>query len=258
MSHVRSLAKRIGVRRKTSRNERRAARYFARQMRALGYEVTVQKFKVAGGTSRNVVAKWPGSRTYPLVVGGHIDTVPRSPGANDNASGVAVVLELARIFAGTGQADWVTFVAFGSEEYDSSYETHHDGSRHYVKKLGRRGRKRLAGMISVDMVADGRPLLVGNSAISGRHRVANSLYNTIRKRSIDVRRITLCDCSDHGPFEHAGVDAAFAYSGTEPDYHSPSDTPPNMEPKDLLRTGRALRFYLAKLDKRYVDWLRSS
>ena len=93
-------------------------------------------------------------------------------------------------------------------------------------------------------VADGRPLLVGHSDIAHKPIVARTVYNKIRKAGIDVDFITLCDCSDHGPFEHAGIPAGFAYSGREPDYHSPSDTPPNLKPDDLMRTGRAVRAFL--------------
>lgn len=256
MIHVRKLARDIGIRVKGTDGERRGAKYTARKLKDFGYEVEMQLFTVDGRTSRNVVARWPGAKRFPLVVGGHIDSVPDSPGANDNASGVAALIELARIFKGTDQANFITFVAFGSEEYGPERTSHHDGSAHFVSELGDRGRRRLAGMISVDMVADGRPLLVGNSAISGRHKVANTLYNKMRKRKISVDRITLCDCSDHGPFEHAGLDAAFAYSGQEPDYHSPSDTVENMKSNDLLRTGRALRFFLLDVSKDMLDRFR--
>lgn len=186
-----------------------------------------------------------------------MDTVPGSPGANDNASGTAVVLELARIFAGTEQARWVHFVAFGAEEYGANRNSHHDGSVAFVRRLGTEGRERLAGMTSVDMIANGRPLLVGNSAIAG-DVVARSLYNKIRRAGIATRFITLCDCSDHGPFEHAGIPASFAYSGQDSNYHSPNDTTPNMKPEDLLRTGRAMRAFVSEIDKRLLGYFRRS
>jgi len=255
MVHVRKLAGDIGVRVRGTRGETRGARYAAERLRALGYEVLVQRFEVDGRTSRNVVASWPGAKRYPFVVGGHMDTVPRSPGANDNASGVAVILELARIFAGRPEARFVKFVAFGAEEYGAD-GTHHVGSTRFVERLGKEGRRRLAGMVSVDMVADGRPLLVGNSGIAS-DVVARTLYRRIRRADIAVRYITLCDCSDHGPFEHAGIPASFAYSGEEPDYHSPSDVVPNMSPDDLARTGRALRAFLRGFDKALLDRFRS-
>lgn len=251
MNHVRKLAGDIGVRVRATRGEYRGSRYIARRFRAMGYNVRIQKFSVDGGTSRNVVAWWPESRRYGFVVGGHMDTVERSPGANDNASGTAVVLELARIFAGTRPSRFVRFVAFGSEEYGSN-GVHHVGSQVYVNRLGRDGRSALAGMTSVDMIADGRPLLVGNSGIAS-DVVARSLYRRIRDAGIDVRYQVLCDCSDHGPFEHAGIPASFAYSGPEPNYHDPSDKVGNMKPGDLLRTGRAMRAFVKAIDR---DMLR--
>ncbi len=254
MVHVRKLATDIGVRVRATRGELRGSRYIADEFRLLGYDVKVQKFEVDGGTSRNVVASWPGSRRYGVVVGGHMDTVSGSPGANDNASGVAVILELARLFAGKEASRSVRFVAFGSEEYGSN-GAHHVGSQVYVNRLGEEGRRRLGGMVSVDMIADGRPLLVGNSGIAD-DVVARTLYRRIRDAGIAVRYHTLCDCSDHGPFEHAGIPASFAYSGPEPNYHEPSDTVPNMDPDDLLRTGRAMRIFVKAVDRDMLERFR--
>ncbi len=254
MRHVRALAARIGVRVRATRGERRGARYVARKFRDLGYNVNVQKFPIDGGTSRNVVAWWPGARKYPFVVGGHMDSVPSSPGANDNASGVAVVLEVARLFAGKPQAEWVRFVAFGSEEYGDDGR-HHIGSTVYVNRLGREGRSRLGGMLSVDMVADGRPLIIGNSGISERV-VARSVYRKVTDAGIATRWRIACDCSDNGPFEHAGTPASYMWSGDEPNYHDSSDTVPNMKPRDLARTGRAVKVFVSQLDKRLIAYYR--
>lgn len=92
-----------------------------------------------GDRSRNVVARWPGSARRGVVLGAHMDTVAKSPGANDNASGVAVLLETARLIAGKEPARWVTLVAFGSQEYGADGR-HHVGSANFVKRLGPRGR----------------------------------------------------------------------------------------------------------------------
>jgi Iap family predicted aminopeptidase len=254
MAHVRKLAGDVGVRVRATEGERRGAGYAAKKLRSFGYEVQIQKFPLDGATSRNVVASWPDGKKYPFVVGGHIDTVPGSPGANDNASGSAVVIELARVFAATKQARFVKFVLFGAEESGAD-RTHHLGSEHYVERLGSTGRERLAGMISVDMIADGRPLLVGNSGIAD-DVVAGTLFNKIDKAGFNVRYITLCDCSDHGPFEHAGIPAAFAYSGTVDYYHSPADTVGKVKPEDVLRTGRAMRSFMKHLGKAMLDRFR--
>ena len=256
MKHVWRLANRIGVRVRGTDGERRGARYIKNELAALGYQVNVQKFSVDGRTSRNVVASWPGVISHPFVVGGHMDTVARSPGANDNASGTAIVIEMARLLRGTDRAKLFRFVAFGSEEYGSNGR-HHIGSEVFVKRLGPTGRERSPGMISVDMVADGRPLIVGNSGMAG-DVVANELYRQVRAAGIKVRFETSCDCSDNGPFERAGIPASYMWSGDEADYHSPSDTVWNMEPADLHRSGRAVRTFLLSLDESDLRRFRNS
>ena len=256
MSHVWKLARQIGVRVRGTKNERLAARYIANKFESYGYRVHIQKFEVDGATSRNVVARWPGVIDHPFVIGGHMDTVAGSPGANDNASGIAVVLEMARLLRDQPKAKLFKFVAFGSEEYGDNGR-HHIGSLVYVNRLGRRGRNRSPGMISVDMVADGRPLLVGHSAIAG-DIVARELYKQIDDAGIGVRRTTFCDCSDNGPFEHAGIPAALMWSGDEPDYHAPSDKVRNLEPRDLVRSGRAVRFFVLSLTHRDLRRFRRS
>ncbi|MDQ3767139.1 MAG: M28 family metallopeptidase, partial [Actinomycetota bacterium] len=243
MSHVRRLAGRIGTRVRGHSGERKAAHYVAGRFRALGYRTHVNTFSVDGAKSRNVVAKWPSSARYGIVLGAHIDTVRGSPGANDNASGVAVLLETARLIAAREPSRWVKLVAFGSEEYGADGR-HHVGSSEFVKRLGARGRRRLAGMMSIDMIADGRPLLTGTSGI-GPPVAARHIFHTVKaKTNIGLRYITFCDCSDHGPFERAGIPATFLYSGEEPDYHSPSDVTKNLVPRDLRRTGRAVRAFV--------------
>jgi hypothetical protein len=254
MRHVRKLAGEIGVRVRATRGERRGARYIANEFREIGYKVNVQKFSVDGGTSRNVVAWWPDAKKYPFVIGGHMDSVQGSPGANDNASGVAVILEMARLFAGTRQARLVRWAAFGSEEYGNN-GVHHVGSDVYVRRLGNKGRSRLAGMLSVDMVADGVPLLIGHSQIA-EPVVARSILRKVEEAGIASRWYESCDCSDNGPFERAGIPAAFMWSGDEPNYHDSSDTVPNMDPNDLARTGRAVRVFARSLNERLLDYYR--
>lgn len=254
MDHIRRLARDIGVRVRGTRGERRGIAYVGRRFRRLGYTTHVQRFKVDGGTSRNLVAWWPGAKKFPLVIGAHIDTVRRAPGANDNASGVAVMLENARLFAGRPQARWIRFVAFGSEEYGSS-GVHHVGSSVYVNRLKEEGRRRLAGMVSVDMIADGRPLIIGTAGI-GPPRVAKTVHRKMQNAGIGVDYEITCDCSDNGPFERAGIPASFLWSGFEPNYHDPSDTVRNLKPRDVERTGRGLRIFMKQVDKGMLSYFR--
>jgi len=254
MDHVRKLAGDIGVRVRATRGEKLGARYIASEFKELGYRVNVQRFDVDNGTSRNVVAWWPDAKKFPFVIGGHMDSVRGAPGANDNASGVAVILEMARLFAGTRQARLVRWVAFGSEEYGSN-GVHHVGSDVYVRRLGAEGRKRLAGMLSVDMIADGSPLLIGHSQMS-EPVVARSVLRKVQDAGISSRWYESCDCSDNGPFERVGIPASFMWSGDEPNYHDSSDTVPNMDPDDLARTGQAVRVFTRSLNNRLLDYYR--
>ena len=255
MKHVRELAGRrgIGVRVRSGPGEFAGSKYIRKKFEALGYKTKVQTFSVDGGTSRNVVAWWPEAKHYGLVVGAHMDTVPRAPGANDNASGVAVMLEMARIAAGRDPVRFVRFVAFGSEEFGTNGK-HHVGSQVYVNRLGKKGRKRLGGMISIDMIADGRPLITGTAGI-GPDVVARTVFNKLRKK-VRMSYQTMCDCSDNGPFERAGIPATFLYSGIEPNYHDPSDTPKNLKKNDMRRTGLGVRSFFKKIDLNMIRRFR--
>jgi len=255
MRHVRRLAGRIGPRVRGTHAEKRAARYFRQRLRDKGYVTNVQRFAVDGGSSRNVVAWWPGARRYPVVLGAHMDTVAGAPGANDNASGVAILIDLARALAGRRHVRNVRLVAFGSEEYGSN-GIHHVGSHVFVRRLGKKGRRRLAGMVSVDMVADGRPLIIGTAGI-GHPVVARTLYRRLKRAGFNVVYRTTCDCSDNGPFELAGIPGAFMWTGIEPNYHDPSDTVANMSRIDLRRSGRAVRRFVTSLDLKTLRQFRT-
>ncbi|HYI43921.1 MAG TPA: M28 family peptidase, partial [Actinomycetota bacterium] len=86
--------------------------------------------------------------------------------------------------------------------------------------------------------------------------VARSVYRKVTEGGIATSWIKSCDCSDHGPFEHAGIPASFMWSGDEPNYHSSSDTPPNMDPNDLARTGRAVRVFVKQLNRQILEYYR--
>jgi acetylornithine deacetylase/succinyl-diaminopimelate desuccinylase-like protein len=94
-----------------------AARYIQATLASSGYAPLAQGFVVDGVSVRNIKVEVPGtSRTSDIVVGAHYDSVRGSPGANDNGSGVAAVLELARRWRDRRPADTVRFVFFVNEE----------------------------------------------------------------------------------------------------------------------------------------------
>lgn len=119
LAHVEMLAGTIGERNVWQYDGlQRAAEYIEGQFRRNGYEPRRQTFDVSRVPVSNVEVTLAGtSRSAEIVVlGAHYDTVSGSPGANDNGTGVAALLELSRRFAGRPQARTIRFVAFVNEE----------------------------------------------------------------------------------------------------------------------------------------------
>jgi Zn-dependent M28 family amino/carboxypeptidase len=129
-----------------------AAQYIEKVLRNVGYEVTEQAFEVESRTVKNLEAVLPGTSLpdHSIVVGGHYDSVLGSPGANDNATGVAAVLEIARLLARRRLARTVRFVAFVNEE-PPFFQTSHMGSWVYANQARRRA-ERVVAMLSLETI----------------------------------------------------------------------------------------------------------
>lgn len=118
-SHVQMLAGQIGER-NIFRHDKlvMAANYIRTTLAGAGYEVKRQTYEVEEKICENVEAEVRDDRRPDeiIVVGAHYDSVQGSPGANDNASGVAAMLALARAFAKTSPTRTLRFVAFTNGE----------------------------------------------------------------------------------------------------------------------------------------------
>ncbi len=140
-AHVRELAGAIGERNVFRPQALRAAAdYIEGTWRAQGYAVSAQTYDAYGVACTNLEVSRPG-RARPgeiLLIGAHYDTVRGCPGANDNGSGVAAMLELSRHFANLTPAITVRFVAFVNEE-PPSFFTGQQGSAVYAKAARGRG-----------------------------------------------------------------------------------------------------------------------
>jgi Zn-dependent M28 family amino/carboxypeptidase len=127
----------------------KAEAYLTAQFRDRGLEVAVHPFEALGGSYRNVIGtRSPRDRQAkeaPLIVGAHYDTVVGSPGADDNASGLAVMLEVADRVRSIPLARPVRFIAFCLEEYDLL------GSVAYAAAL-RAGNQSISGAIILECV----------------------------------------------------------------------------------------------------------
>lgn len=151
MTHVWTLAETIGERNLWRYQAlEAAARYVEATWQTRGYVVTSQTFTVGEKTVRNLAAEIVGA-SHPaeiLVIGAHYDSVLGSPGANDNASGIAAVLEIARLLAGQRFERTVRFVAFVNEE-PPLFQTAHMGSLVYAR-AAHASAEQLVGMMSLE------------------------------------------------------------------------------------------------------------
>lgn len=126
-----------------------------------GLEVTFHYYQDGSQTYKNVVARFPGKKDpgSVLIFCAHYDSHPaalaadgRGPGADDNATGVAVLLEGARMLAAEPVNTPVELVFFSNEERD------HKGSKAFVKDLAAQGR-RIQGVINIDAIGYAQPPL---------------------------------------------------------------------------------------------------
>ncbi len=129
-----------------------AADYIRATLAGAGYEVRLQPYEVAGKICENIEAEVRGENRPDdiIVIGAHYDSVQGSPGANDNASGVAATLALARAFAEATPARTLRFVSFANEE-PPLFQTEHMGSRVYAMRSRERG-ENIVLMLSLETI----------------------------------------------------------------------------------------------------------
>ena len=200
---------------------------------------------VKAGNSPNVIAQsanFDASAPH-VIVGAHLDTVPAAPGAEDNASGISVMLELARDLAAEDRP--VRFIAFGAEEpRGPGDDLHHFGSRAYVRGLDGAERDAMEAMVSLDRVGvEGRgvPLCTGGR---GTTAVRDQLRDAARR--VDVP-YTLCAnnrASDHWSFERNDLPSARVGSQPYAGYHSAGDVPSVVSRTQLERVGTIMLSWL--------------
>ena len=171
----------------------------------------------ASVTAHNVIAR-PESGVCRTLNGGHYDSVPWSPGAYDNASGSAIVLELARAAAAAGLTDHC-FVLWGGEEGGLQ------GSRFQISELTNDEIELLEGVFNYDAAAGpGDPQLIGATALTDQaEAVADGL-------GLPVAVATLPETasSDHAAFLDAGIAALMLTAPDTGTLHTPDDTFENL------------------------------
>lgn len=256
-SHVQTLA--AGER---NQDLETPARYIEAQ---LGGGARRQEYRSAGRTVSNIELGQGA-----IVVGAHYDTVPGSPGADDNASGVAALIELSRVLS----LERIRFVAFANEELPYSHGDEM-GSFVYARRARERG-ERIAAMFSLEMLgcysdAPGSqryPPLIGwfypdrADFIAfvgdlGARRLVKRAHALFRRHSQFPSQSLAAPAfvpgitrSDHWSFRRHGF-AALMVTDTAfnryPHYHLPSDTPEKLDYQRMAQVTLGLAGMLGEL-----------
>jgi hypothetical protein len=213
----------MGPRVSGSPAEEATAAHFAYQASMItGRDSRIEPFTLpTGAISHNAWSSEVGRGDRLLIIGSHLDSVVGSPGADDNASGAILILELLRRLAEdppTGIR--VRVVGFGAEERIGGLG-HHHGSRFAADRLEERDELPDL-MLSVDMVGWG-PAITSVSFRGHDTWFADELVLIGADAGIEITRQSRGEISDHVAFARAGVPAALFHRGGNPDYHQPGD-----------------------------------
>ena len=238
-------------------NMARAAAWIAEELRRSGASVSSQPFETAGARYENVVASYGPDSADVVVVGAHYDVAGEMPGADDNASGVAGLLELGDLLSGAKLSRRVDLVAFALEEAPY-FATPGMGSEVYASALERSGRC-VRAMLCLEMIgcftdapgSQGLPFSVlkflyptrgdfiavvgsvGGPGIVRRVKRSMREASALPVCSINAPRFVHgVDLSDHSTFWKRGqpavmiTDTAFYRN---PRYHTEADTPETLD-----------------------------
>lgn len=246
-----------------------AAAYIESQLRGTGAEVRREPFESHGTRGANVIGILKGDAPEFLVIGAHHDTAPGAVGAYDDAAGVGVMIEAARVLASRPRPRTIVLASFDGEEAWSTGKTTTAGSRAYVKGLGAGSRDMVAALV-VEMCGwrDGTPVLhpiayanplqpgelviaparVVRAALGGSRAagvalgVGDPFLSWLYQPAVRTFRVRLY--GDDLSFLQNGLPATFTSDSTftrfYPWYHQPTDTSDKLDADALTRVGRAV------------------
>jgi len=275
--HVGVLAGRIGERNVGHPEALAAAAgHIHATLEGAGFEVRTQSFESQGLTLQNLEVELPGATTPQeiIVLGAHYDSIAGTPGANDNASGVAALLEIARLLAGNTYPRTVRLVAFANEEPPFFY-SEEMGSNVYAARARRHG-EQIKAMLALETIGyyTDQPAsqqypfpfsffypdtgnfigFVGN--LASRRLVHQTLGAFRAATAFPSEGVAApgwmmgVHWSDHWSFWQAGY-PAIMISDTAlfryPHYHAATDTPEKLDYPSLARITRGLADVVAAL-----------
>ena len=267
-SHVEHLASTIGERNVWRSGTLDAAADYVADALPARYERSEQTFEAEGCRLRNVVAERRGRTAEVVVVGAHYDSVRHCPGANDNASGVAALLEIARLLPTTELARSVRLVAFPNEEAPF-FDTDAMGALQHARRCREDG-ENVAAMLSLETLGYYRdepgsqvyPMKLGALGYPAEGNfvafVGDVASKPLLHRAVGVFRETTAfpseglaapawvpgvGWSDHFVFWGQGYRALMVTDTAPfryPQYHTPEDTPDRLDYDRLARVTSGL------------------
>jgi hypothetical protein len=230
-----------GPRPATSPTEVRAQRLLTARFQQAGMRVSIQRFRVPGkGISTNAIGVRPGRGRCLRVVMAHADTVAGSPGANDNASGLGALAELAARTRKGGLPCELWLVATGAEERIFTRARDHLGALALARLVRRnRGGARLRWALSLDEVGRQRSLVLRSPVRARRRGVELALATAARREHVSLRWQLDASggLSDHREFHLLGL-RAMKLGSSASCYHQPCDTAGRL---DRVALGRHVR-----------------
>lgn len=206
---------------------RQVAAYIETELKKLGLVVQRQAF--SSGTNIIGIQKGTSSRT--IIIGGHYDSVSRSPGADDNASGTAMTLLMARQLSRMKLQHTIRYVFFDAEERGLV------GSAYYAKNM----RETCDFMLNFDMVGCLRAPSIGPDAV----------FSDLFKKYPWAKAITFRNSgpSDHASFRKRGIPCAWIFTGDHSRYHKSTDTARTLNYQGMVRINRYAKDLILGLDK---------
>ncbi|PSB01513.1 M20/M25/M40 family metallo-hydrolase [Merismopedia glauca] len=245
LRHVKAL----GFARYSQSDRLKARQYIINNLKSAGWSVTLQTFKDEYADGVNIIAErsQKNAQVETILVGAHYDTVPRSPGADDNGTGVATILEIARITSSLPTKKNLKLVFFDQEEIGLK------GSLAFTSRPN--NVKRLSGAIIIDMLGfacntpgcqtfpEGLPvtlptdtgdfiLVAGDTEhpeiISAFDHLPNSNFPSVVKIPVPFKGLSAINLlrSDHAPFWLRNIGAVIVTDTANfrnPHYHQPTD-----------------------------------
>ena len=222
------------TRHSTSAAFKDAASWARTQLKDMGYTTRLQTVTVNGGTSRNIIAEKRGGSSGArkvVMVTAHLDSInlaggpsANAPGADDNGSGSAGLLEIARALKDHNGSQDLRLILFGGEEQGLF------GSKHYVAGISTAEKKRILALVNMDMIgvanSPAHTVLIEGAPVS--ETVITGLSNAAATYTqLKVETSLTPFASDHVPFINAQVPAVLTIEGadsTNDNVHSEKDT----------------------------------